>query len=491
MGFSPKKPERKHQGGMQFAAKSPGDRRKDPSYVDTDDEEEIEDGLTASRSKAVEGNNGKNQPKDYPDKGRTRSRSRSKVKIKPNPKKTVKEGGNSAAKRLQEIRDCDEKIQRQIENLKRMRKVLYSSTKFTHTETDGGDAEDNINQGKPRIISNVQIVPPKVNLGKVSNETPNQNEGTWATIVRKRDSRKQNKGQQEAQPAGNTKKPVLGNNGKTSKKEGKIKRRPPRTAAVAIENTSTDQTDAEIIRKARMNISLGEMGIENPRIRKAANGSILVEVSGPEKIDKANTLANKLKEVLQNDAKISKPSIKGELRIIGVDESITTEEIACAVADAGRCTMSDVDVGQIRPMTNGFGIAWAQCPLQAACRSAGKDSLKVGWTTVKVELLKARPMQCYKCWEYGHLAVNCKAARNLIGACYRCGLPGHNARGCLEKPRCVICAEKGIDDQQRLGSSTCTIKPEATNSKGRKVALLAGRAKQMEPARRAEEMEIN
>lgn len=54
-----------------------------------------------------------------------------------------------------------------------------------------------------------------------------------------------------------------------------------------------------------MGISLGDIGIGKPKIRKAANGGILIEVSGPEKLVKADTLADKLREVLQSDAQIT------------------------------------------------------------------------------------------------------------------------------------------------------------------------------------------
>lgn len=80
-----------------------------------------------------------------------------------------------------------------------------------------------------------------------------------------------------------------------------------------------------------------------------------------------------------------------------MDDSATPEEIARKIAEDDECAVDDIKVGQIRPMSNGFGMAWTQCPQQATCRVAGKEKVRLGWTIVKVELLKARQIQCFKC----------------------------------------------------------------------------------------------
>lgn len=94
---------------------------------------------------------------------------------------------------------------------------------------------------------------------------------------------------------------------------------------------------------------------------------------------------------------ISRPTIRDEVRLIGIDDSTTSAELACKVAKEGECCYENVTVGPIRPMWNGLGIAWARCPLKAAIKVAAMSKLRVGWTTVKVELLKVRPIQCFRC----------------------------------------------------------------------------------------------
>lgn len=75
-------------------------------------------------------------------------------------------------------------------------------------------------------------------------------------------------------------------------------RKPPRTAVVAIRTRNDNISYVEILKKARQEISLGEIGIEVTKIRRGINGSIMIEIPGQESSEKANTLAIKLKEKL-------------------------------------------------------------------------------------------------------------------------------------------------------------------------------------------------
>lgn len=58
---------------------------------------------------------------------------------------------------------------------------------------------------------------------------------------------------------------------------------------------------------------------------------------------------------------------------------------------------------EIRYFSGNLGVAWIQCPMRAALRikEAG-DSITVGWSKIKVEVLKPRPLQCFKCLARAH-----------------------------------------------------------------------------------------
>lgn len=128
------------------------------------------------------------------------------------------------------------------------------------------------------------------------------------------------------------------------------------------------------------------------------NGSTIIEVNGVDHEKKADLLASKIQNVLKGEALITRPSIKGELKLIGLEESIDPEEIA----RAGDCSPRGVKVSNIRRTRSGLGIAWVKSPVQSAVKIAKEKKMKIGWTIVKVELMKARPLQCYKCWMAGH-----------------------------------------------------------------------------------------
>lgn len=95
-----------------------------------------------------------------------------------------------------------------------------------------------------------------------------------------------------------------------------------------------------------------------------------------------------------------------EMRIIGIDDSISKEEVKDTIADIGECQEESIKVGEIKRMTNGLGIIWISCPIQAANRIAAIGRIRMGWTTVRAEMLDKRPIQCYRCWEFEHVRAH-------------------------------------------------------------------------------------
>ncbi|EFN61591.1 hypothetical protein EAG_13521, partial [Camponotus floridanus] len=216
-----------------------------------------------------------------------------------------------------------------------------------------------------------------------------------------------------------------------SNKQGEAppKRRVPKTAAVCIKGNSDDFSYAEALRKARTSISLSELEIGSPRIRKGVNGATIIEISGLENNEKADKLVIKLQEVLEG-ATVMRPTIKGKLRLIGMDESITKTEIEVAIAEKGECNIHEVLVGEIRPTRSGLSTVWLRCPLKSAIAIANKGKIPLGWSMVRVELLKAKPTQCFRCWKVVHTVKGCKAEEDYSECCFRCRRKGHKANAC-------------------------------------------------------------
>lgn len=146
----------------------------------------------------------------------------------------------------------------------------------------------------------------------------------------------------------------------------------------------------------------------------------------------------------------------GELRLRGIDPSTTSEEIYTELESLSGCPREEFKVSPIINMRDDMGVAWINCPLQTAVRIAEKGAVTLGWTRVKIELLRKRPVQCYKCWYFGHVRTNCRSEVDRTGVCYRCGLTGHVAGSCnAGMPRCLICEELGKEFRHRIGSLRC------------------------------------
>lgn len=110
----------------------------------------------------------------------------------------------------------------------------------------------------------------------------------------------------------------------------------------------------------------------------AATGATIYEVSGEGKTAKTDLLAARLSELLPKEVvRFARPVKRADLRISGLNDSTTKEQVAAAVVSVGGCLEGEVKVGEIR-RTSGLGSAWAQCPATAAKKVAGAGRLVVG-----------------------------------------------------------------------------------------------------------------
>ncbi|KMQ88952.1 reverse transcriptase [Lasius niger] len=311
---------------------------------------------------------------------------------------------------------------------------------------------------KVRVVSNVQLAPPRSankDKGQGDGNTPRKfNTQEWTEVCKKRGEdriRRDQRGQDRdltRNNAGASKESIP----KTRKN---MSRKPPKTSAVMITGHKEEFSYAEALKKARESISLKDLEIDRTKVRRAANGGMIIEVIGPDSARKAVALKNRLCDVLQDEAQVTRPVVRGEIRLIGLDASTSTTEVKDVVVNHGGCLEEDVKVGAIRPMTNGLFTVWVQCPLNAAMKIAGRGKVSIGWTSARVDLLGARPTQCFKCWQFGHLRHTCQSKDNFSGLCFRCGGSGHAARNCNAPPSCKLCTIAGRASNHRLGSNFC------------------------------------
>ncbi|XP_036148317.1 uncharacterized protein LOC118647450 [Monomorium pharaonis] len=242
----------------------------------------------------------------------------------------------------------------------------------------------------------------------------------------------------------------------TSGKQHQIKRRAPKSAAVTLNCDDNYRSFADVLKKARENIKLEDIGITNTKIRKIASGGIAIEIPGEDMGEKADILAKKLKEVLEKDGvKVSRPVRRAELKIYNFDESVEPFDIILELARISKGSVTEFKTGPIRTMRNGLCAIWVKCPLERALRISDEGRVRVGWAYAGVELLKRRPLQCFKCFALGHTRQLCPSKEEKKGCCFNCGGDDHQIQLCRNRPHCPPCAERGMESDHRAGTERC------------------------------------
>ncbi|XP_072936966.1 uncharacterized protein [Epargyreus clarus] len=269
--------------------------------------------------------------------------------------------------------------------------------------------------------------------------------GTWATVVgrkarakerpppptRVRPARKQSpsrgreKSASQRRPVANAAPAPVAQAPKKSRagRRKAVKRRLPRvpkSAAVTVTvPEGSNVTYAEVMKTAKGQIKLPDLGIVELRQKRALNGGLLLEVTGEDSAKKADALAGKLQAVVaEMGVKVARPTKQGEARVMDLDDSVTQEDVADAIAVACGCVTADVKVGEIRRRPSALGTAWVRCPLTAIRKLAAAKRILVGWVSARVEILPARSLQCFRCLEMGHARHQCTSTRDRSALCY-------------------------------------------------------------------------
>ncbi|XP_020297222.1 uncharacterized protein LOC109861820 [Pseudomyrmex gracilis] len=131
--------------------------------------------------------------------------------------------------------------------------------------------------------------------------------------------------------------------------------------------------------KARAAINLADYGIAGLRPKRAITGGLILEVPGENGAERADALAKAMSALFAEDeTRVSRPVKTAEVRIKGLEDSVSPEEMTAALAIAGGCTQREVKVGPVKLAPSGLGAVWARCPVSAVRRLADLGKITVG-----------------------------------------------------------------------------------------------------------------
>ncbi|XP_053989808.1 uncharacterized protein LOC128882247, partial [Hylaeus volcanicus] len=171
-------------------------------------------------------------------------------------------------------------------------------------------------------------------------------------------------------------------------------------------------TYSEVMAKAVAGVRLRDVGVTGIRYRKGQTGSSILEIPGPDSAAGADRLAGRLAELFAGtDVRVSRPIKSAEARVSGLDESVTADGVAAAVAAVTGCPVDRVQTGIIRRSGSGLGTVWLRCPAAAMKALLATGRLLVGWSFARVEALPARALRCFRCLELGHVRQKCPSRR--------------------------------------------------------------------------------
>ncbi|XP_018397098.1 PREDICTED: uncharacterized protein LOC108775280 [Cyphomyrmex costatus] len=143
-----------------------------------------------------------------------------------------------------------------------------------------------------------------------------------------------------------------------------------------------------------------------------------------------------------------------DIRITNLEDSID-KEVLESILQVGMCSRDKVRMGKITLATGDLGAMWIRLPVVAVKAVCKEGKISFGLTVVRVELFPARPLQCHKCLEVGHIRSQCKSERDFTTSYYKCGQLSHRARDCVSRFHCIVCEHKGKEVNHRVGSLGC------------------------------------
>jgi hypothetical protein len=207
-----------------------------------------------------------------------------------------------------------------------------------------------------------------------------------------------------------------------------------REAVIVREN---GKSFADILRTLKQDVNLKDISVEIRSIRKAGDG---VKIN----LKKGEPQASKLKAAISTA--LSTAEIKLQTATIAIvlkdlDAECDRKEIQEALEKEMNYKVGDINVLSLRPAFGGTQSATVRVPLKEGRELIKQGRVKVGWVSCRIRE-HFPPQRCYRCWETGHKAADCKG-EDRSARCFQCHKTGHKADNCTSKENCGVCGVEG------------------------------------------------
>lgn len=229
---------------------------------------------------------------------------------------------------------------------------------------------------------------------------------------------------------------------------------------------------AEILKRVKNDVPLEKASDCVDKIRRTATGDMLIVLT-KDHTDKVPGLQNAIAELLGEEATVLRKGPEKDLEIRDIDELTSKEEILEALqrAAGGERGIALDAIKSLRKAYGGTQTALVRLGAVIARTVTGeRHRLKIGWVNCRIRVLERRPLKCFKCWHYGHIANACQSEINRSNLCIKCGMAGHKVAECINEAHCVFCVESGNKDGYAhiTSGSRCPIYKKALETSSNK-----------------------
>ncbi|GIX73553.1 uncharacterized protein CEXT_736971 [Caerostris extrusa] len=229
----------------------------------------------------------------------------------------------------------------------------------------------------------------------------------------------------------------------------------PKKQHLAVIKPLNDQDSSENTRSfVQKNIDINKIKVGVKKVSPIKNGGILIETV--EEAD-LNKLLNELhkNEAISSKFKVAKPQKRNpQFVCYGVNAETKAEEIKTSIMY--QCAIEEDSIKMVHSYNSPRGNNW----IFEIAPTYYKDfapikKLNLGWERVPVREY-IRPLQCFKCGKFGHLAKHCSETKE---SCTRCGGQDHRWSTCKAPPKCINCNIQNNKNKTAIDTThSCTDK---------------------------------